>query len=157
MPVDSNLVESVLGAIPQRPPFRFIDDILELDKKKIVATYRFKEDEYFYEGHFPGNPITPGVILVETMAQAGVVAHGIYQLFKSGKSEEEIKQITTLFALIDTVEFSGIVRPGEKVVITGEKIYYRKGNLKSNVSIDKEDGTNICHGVLTGAGVNTNG
>lgn len=153
---DNGLIKRVLDAIPQKTPFRFIDEILELDENKIVAAYRFKKDEYFYGGHFPGNPITPGVVLVETMAQAGVVGLGIYQLIKNGLKEEEIGKITTLFALIDTVEFSGIVKPGERVIVSGEKIYFRKGNLKSKVSIEKEDGTHVCHGVLTGAGVNYN-
>ena len=156
MAVDQEIIERVLDAIPQTTPFRFIDEIIELDENRIVSAYRFKEDEYFYEGHFPGKPITPGVILVETMAQAGVVALGIYQLLKNGLKEEEIRQITTLFALIDSVEFSGIVNPGERVIVSGEKIYFRKGNLKSKVSIEKEDGTSVCHGILTGAGVNYN-
>ena len=48
--------------------------------KKLVGAYRFREDEFFYRGHFPGRPITPGVILIETMAQIGVVAFGMYLL-----------------------------------------------------------------------------
>ena len=68
----------VLEKVPQQAPFRFIDEIHELDSEHIVASYRFPEDSDFYRGHFPGNLITPGVILVEAMAQAGVVAQGIY-------------------------------------------------------------------------------
>ena len=67
--------DEVLKLVPQQPPFRFIDTIHELDREHIVASYRFPEDADFYRGHFPGNPITPGVILVEAMAQAaGVLA-----------------------------------------------------------------------------------
>ena len=62
--------DEVLARVPQQPPFRFIDEILELDAEHILAGYRFREDAGFYRGHFPGNPITPGVILLETMAQA---------------------------------------------------------------------------------------
>ena len=68
----------VLAALPQQAPFRFLDEIVELDDEHIVARYTFRDDEDFYRGHFPGNPLTPGVILVETMAQAGVVALGLY-------------------------------------------------------------------------------
>jgi 3-hydroxymyristoyl/3-hydroxydecanoyl-(acyl carrier protein) dehydratase len=68
----------VLGMVPQQEPFRFIDEIVELDQEHIVARYTFPEDSDFYRGHFPGNPITPGVILIETAAQAGVVAFGIF-------------------------------------------------------------------------------
>ena len=71
---------AVLAAVPHRAPFRFIDEILELDDAHIVAAYRFQPEAEFYRGHFPGNPITPGVLLVEAMAQACVVAHGIYLL-----------------------------------------------------------------------------
>ena len=64
----------ILDSIPQQEPFRFIDEILELSEDHILAAYRFREDADFYRGHFPGNPVTPGVILIETMAQSGVVA-----------------------------------------------------------------------------------
>ena len=70
--------EDILELVPQQPPFRFIDDIIELSDDGIVSSYKFKPDETFYTGQFPGNPITPGVILLETMAQTGVVAYGIY-------------------------------------------------------------------------------
>ena len=54
--------EEVLAMVPQQEPFRFIDEIVELDDDHIVATYTFREDQDFYRGHFPGNPVTPGVI-----------------------------------------------------------------------------------------------
>jgi 3-hydroxyacyl-[acyl-carrier-protein] dehydratase len=64
MAADREMRERVLAAVPQQEPFRFIDEILELDTDGIVGAYRFKADEYFYRGHFPERPITPGVILV---------------------------------------------------------------------------------------------
>ena len=70
--------KQVLDLIPQRDPFRFIDDILELDDDHIVGTYRFRPDADFYRGHFPGNPVTPGVILIESLAQVGIVALGCW-------------------------------------------------------------------------------
>ncbi len=150
---DNHIIQQVLELIPQQPPFRFIDDILEIDDGKITAVYRFREDEYFYKGHFPGNPITPGVILIETMAQTGVAAMGIYLLLHRGVSGEELKQMTTLFAFVDSVEFSGMVLPGERVIIRGEKVYLRKENLKTKVSIERENGETVCSGVLTGTGI----
>jgi len=156
MGVDTGMVKNILSLVPQQYPFRFIDDIIEMDTDRIVGTYRFREDEYFYEGHFPGQPITPGVILIETMAQTGVVAFGIYLLKQQGLSFDQIKQLVTLFAMVDDCEFNGIVNPGEKVIIKGEKVYLRRGNLKTKVSIERENGDIVCSGVLTGKGVELN-
>ena len=150
---DKEILKQVIDLIPQQPPFRFIDDIIEADDKNISAVYRFQEDEYFYKGHFPGNPITPGVILIEAMAQTGVVAMGIYQLLRQGLPVAELKQMTTLFAFADAIEFTGIVHPDEQVIISGEIIYLRKGNLKTRASIKRKNNEIVCSGVLTGTGV----
>ncbi|MFB3925924.1 MAG: 3-hydroxyacyl-ACP dehydratase FabZ family protein [Syntrophales bacterium] len=150
---DPAIMKEVLDAVPQRFPFRFIDEILELDEEHITGGYGFREDEYFYRGHFPGRPITPGVILIETMAQTGVVAFGIYLNMKEkGMSGESLKKLTTLFTLVEAVEFSGIVSPGERVKVRGEKIYFRRGSLKARVRMERENGEIVCHGVLAGMG-----
>jgi 3-hydroxyacyl-[acyl-carrier-protein] dehydratase len=156
MAADKKIMAEVLKAVPQQRPFRFIDEILELTDKSIVGAYRFRENEYFYQGHFPDHPITPGVILIETMAQTGVVAFGIYLLMKQNVFNEETEKMTTLFTLADNIEFAGIVNPGERVIIRGEKIYFRKGNLKTRVSMQRENGETVCSGVLAGMGSNLN-
>jgi 3-hydroxyacyl-[acyl-carrier-protein] dehydratase len=150
---DRIIIAQILDLIPQKEPFLFIDDILDADDKNITAVYRFKKDEHFYKGHFPSNPITPGVILIEAMAQTSVVAMGIYQLLQQGMSVSELKQMTTLFAFADAIEFTGIVYPDEQVIIRGETIYLRKGNLKTRTSIERKNGEIVCTGVLTGTGV----
>ena len=157
MPVNRDTIQAVLETVPQEAPFRFIDDILELESDRIVSTYTFKQDEYFYKGHFKDNPITPGVILIETMAQTGVVALGIYQLMEQGLGADQLREITPLFAFADQIEFSGIVKPGDRVTIHGEKVYFRRGNIQSKVHIADETGRFICNGLLTGAGVKING
>jgi 3-hydroxyacyl-[acyl-carrier-protein] dehydratase len=91
MEADRSMRERVLALVPQRRPFRFIEEILELDEEHIVGAYRFRSDEYFYPGHFPGLPVTPGVILIETMAQTGVVAFGLYLNLLRGKGERPIE------------------------------------------------------------------
>jgi 3-hydroxyacyl-[acyl-carrier-protein] dehydratase len=137
--------DAVLAAVPHRPPFRFIDEIVELDHDHIVAAYRFRPDADFYRGHFPGNPITPGVLLVEAMAQAGVVAHGIFLLGGD-------PGMLTLFTDA-TVEFTGIVRPGQRVIVRGRKLVFRRSLLRSAVEMMLEDGTVVCSGTLSGMGV----
>ena len=147
MEVDRRIVAEVLAAVPQQRPFRFIDEILEVDEHHIVGSYRFRPDEHFYAGHFPGNPVTPGVILIETMAQTGVVAFGLYLLKKMGESAAGW---LTLFTTAEEIEFSGIVRPGECVFVHGEKIYFRRGALKCRVRMERENGGLLCTGILAG-------
>jgi len=143
--------EEVLALVPQRDPFRFIDEILELDDEHIVASCRFREDADFYRGHFPGHPITPGVILVEAMAQAGVVALGIYLLAREG-SVEELEKLVTVFTDAN-VEFSGSVLPGQRVITTGRKVFFRRRKLRAEVEMRLEEGSVVASGTLSGMGV----
>ncbi|MGH0036023.1 MAG: 3-hydroxyacyl-ACP dehydratase FabZ family protein [Myxococcota bacterium] len=143
--------EQILAMVPQQEPFRFIDEILELDQEHIVAAYTFREDADFYRGHFPGNPITPGVILVEAMAQAGVVALGIHLVASEG-SVEDVEKLITVFTDAN-VEFSGSVRPGDRVITTGRKQFFRRRKLRAEVEMCLEDGSVVCSGVLSGMGV----
>ena len=107
--------EEVLGMVPQQEPFRFIDEIVELDEEHIVARYTFSPEADFYRGHFPGNPITPGVILIETAAQAGVVAFGIF-LYARDTSREEVGKLLTIFTDCN-IDFSGTVKPGGRALL----------------------------------------
>ena len=69
MVADDGIVREVLALVPQQEPFRFIDEIISLNEEEIIGAYRFRADAFFYRGHFPGRPITPGVILIDTMAR----------------------------------------------------------------------------------------
>ena len=142
--------KQVLDLVPQQDPFRFIDDILELDDDHIVGTYRFHPDADFYRGHFPGNPVTPGVILVESLAQVGIVALGIYLLAQV--SEADTAKMTALFTDVN-VEFAGIVNPGDRVTITAEKVFYRRRKLRSKVEMKLNDGMIVCSGTVSGMGI----
>lgn len=141
----------VLEWVPQQEPFRFIDSIEELDADHIVASYTFPPESDFYRGHFPGDPITPGVILIETAAQASVVAYGIYLLARE-TSRDELGKVLTIFTDCN-VEFSGVVRPGDRVRTTGRKKFFRRLKLRASFEMTLDDGTVVCSGELSGMGV----
>ena len=141
----------ILAELPQKEPFRFVDEILEIGDEEIVAAYRFREDHDFYRGHFPGNPVTPGVILVEAMAQVGVVALGIHLLAQQA-GIDEVKKVVTMFTDMQ-VDFTGIVRPGDRVITTGRKVFFRRLKLRSTVEMRLEDGAVVCSGIVSGMGM----
>ena len=143
--------EQVLAAMPQQHPFRFIDEIVELDEDHIVATYRFRPEADFYRGHFPGNPVTPGVILIESMAQAGIVALGIYLVSLEGDAYDPEKMMT-LFTDAN-VEFAGLVKPGDRVTIEARKVFWRRRKLRAEAEMKLDDGTVVCSGNVSGMGV----
>jgi len=101
-------IEDIKKLIPHRKPFLFIEELVVIEKGKIGESYRtFEETEYFFEGHFPKNPIVPGVVIVEAMAQtAGVVV-----------SENLIDNIdqSVLFMSINKAKFRKPVLPNYKI------------------------------------------
>lgn len=143
--------DEVLELLPQKRPFRFLDRLVELDEAHAIGEYTFRDDETFYAGHFPGDPVTPGVILLETMCQTGLVALGIY-LLGLEVPRDEVAKTVTLFT-DSQVEFERIVRPGETVRVTAEKVFWRRRKLKSNVTLTLADGTSVARGVVAGMGV----
>ncbi len=147
-PASPEMIARVMSIIPQQPPFRFIDEIVELSEKHVIGKYRFKHDEFFYKGHFPGRPTTPGVILIEAMAQVTVVAQGLYAGLLSGADMDRL----TLFTECE-IEFSAVVNPGDLITIYGEMLYFRKGKVKSRAKIVLENGDVAASGTLAGVGV----
>ncbi|MEQ6120398.1 3-hydroxyacyl-ACP dehydratase FabZ family protein [Reichenbachiella sp. MALMAid0571] len=138
----------ILELIPHREPFRFIDEILEIDNEHVVGVYTFKEDEYFYKGHFPTKPVTPGVIVTEAMAQIGLVTLGIYLLADS-KEELDPNDIIPVFTS-SNVDFLSPIYPGEKLVVKATKVYFRFGKLKAKIIATNESKVQICKGEFSG-------
>ena len=143
--------EELLEALPQKEPFLFVDEILEVDDDSIVARYRFRPDADFYRGHFPDRPVTPGVILLESLAQVGVVGLGIYQLARD-QGRAAVDNALALFTDAD-VEFSGLVSPGDRVTIRAKKVFYRRGKIRSEAEMTLDDGTVVISGTISGMGV----
>ena len=139
----------LLARLPQREPFRFVDEVLEVDDEHVVAAYTWRPDAEFYRGHFPGNPVTPGVLLLECMAQAGLGVLGLH-LLSAPDEEEDCEKWLGLFAAA-RVDFRGIVQPGERVLVHAEKVFFRMRTLRCKVEMRREDGTPVASGVLTGS------
>jgi len=151
MPGERLSPAQILELLPQQRPFRFVDEILEVDEQRISGRYTFRPDEFFYAGHFPGRPITPGVILLESMCQVGVVALGIY-LFVLEHSAEAAAERTTLFVEAES-EFIRPVLPGETVTIKGERLIWRRHKLRSRIEMFGADGVLAAQTTASGIGV----
>lgn len=141
----------VLELIPQRRPFRFVDQLDEVDERGARGRYRFHADEPFYAGHFPGHPITPGAILLEAMAQVAIVAHGIY-LLALELPVEAVRRHVTAFSEAE-VEWLAMVRPGDEVTVRSEKIFWRRKKIRARAELTLADGRVAATGTLAGMGV----
>lgn len=143
---------NIINALPYSKPFLFVDILHSVSENGVEGEYTFKEDEYFYEGHFKDNPVTPGVILTECMAQIGVVCLGINLLSKDLESTNNKE--TTLdyqIALSSTeIDFFLPVLPGETVIVTSIKEYYRFHKLKCKVIMKNKAGETVCKGKISG-------
>lgn len=144
--------KQILEIMPQVAPFRFVDEILEVTETTISGRYKFKTDEWFYQGHFPGKPVTPGVILLEAMCQVGVVSQGIYLFALEGGNIEEASKWTTFFVDGET-EFYKPVLPGDEVTIKGERIFWRRNKLRAQVEMFNSNGERVARAVVSGLGV----
>lgn len=136
----------IIKKLPYQKPFLFVDTLTEISENGVTGTYTFKENEFFYEGHFKENPITPGVILTETMAQIGVVCLGIYVL----KDEISIEKTAKIALTSNQVDFFLPVLPNEKVTVISEKVYFRFNKLKCKVKMMNVKNELVCRGEISG-------
>ena len=132
--------EGIKNIIPQREPFLMIDEVEEYVPGESATAYKHvDENEYYFKGHFPGNPIMPGVLIVESLAQTGAVAI---------LSMEENKGKNALFGGIDKIRFKRQVVPGDTLKLE-VKIIKRKGPIGVGEAIATVDGKIAAKGELT--------
>jgi 3-hydroxyacyl-[acyl-carrier-protein] dehydratase len=132
--------EEIKEIIPQRDPFLMIDEVEEFVPGEMCVAYKnVNIDEWYLKGHFPGNPIMPGVLIAESLAQAGAVAI---------LSVEENKGKNALFGGIDKMKFKKMVVPGDKLKLE-VKIIKRKGPIGVGEGIATVDGKLAARGEFT--------
>ena len=132
--------EGIKNIIPQREPFLMIDEVEEFVPGESATAYKYvDESEYYFKGHFPGNPIMPGVLIVESLAQTGAVAI---------LSMEENKGRNALFGGIDKIRFKKQVVPGDRLKLE-VNIIKKKGPIGIGEAIATVDGKVAVKGELT--------
>ena len=132
--------EEIKNIIPQREPFLMIDEVEQYIPGESCTAYKnVSKDEYYFKGHFPGNPIMPGVLIVEALAQTGAVAI---------LSMEENKGKNALFGGIDKLRFKKQVIPGDRLKLE-VKIIKRKGPIGIGEAIASIEGKVVVKGELT--------
>ena len=104
-------LDEVKAAIPHREPFLFVDEIVECEENRILCKKTFHGDEFFFAGHYPGNPIVPGVLQCEAAMQAGAIL--LNRMFK----DEEIGNRLPVVAKMGEVRFKQMVRPGDTLLL----------------------------------------
>ncbi len=132
--------EGIKKIIPQREPFLMVDEVESFNPGEFAICYKnVDENEYYFKGHFPGNPIMPGVLITESLAQAGAIA--ILSL-------EENKSKNALFAGIDKMKFKRMVKPGDRLKLE-VRIIKQKGPIGIGEAIASVDGELVAKGELT--------
>jgi 3-hydroxyacyl-[acyl-carrier-protein] dehydratase len=136
--------QDIISKLPYSKPFLFVDELLYIDENRVEGTYTFDSTLDFYKGHFKDNPITPGVILTEVMAQIGVVCLGIYLL------NNTFSKNTSIALTSSNIDFLKPVFPNEKVTVISEKVYFRFGKLKCKIEMKNEKDETVCSGIIAG-------
>jgi 3-hydroxyacyl-[acyl-carrier-protein] dehydratase len=115
-------LEQIEELLPHREPFLFVDQVTKIDENTVEAFRDIRPDEYFFAGHFPGFPVLPGVLMVEAIAQVGIL---IVLNRLGGRGDRK-----TLFARIDRARFKRQVNPGDRLLLHAEVVGSKAGVYK---------------------------
>ncbi len=127
--------------LPHREPFLFVDEVTRIDDDSIDGYRDLDPDEFYFAGHFPGYPVLPGVLMVEAIAQIGILLVLARHVKRSGKK--------TLFAAIERVRFRRQVRPGERLLLRARLVAGKAGVYKLQGSVRVGDEV-ACEATVTG-------
>lgn len=162
----------ILDLLPYKSSFRFVEEISHVDADGVVGHYTLRPESFFYADHFPGNPVTPGAILTEIMAQIGLVVLGIF-LITEGKTPgngigpetagakpgsplaaaaKPATPTAAIFPLLSSanVEFFKMALPGQRLTVTSKKEYFRFDKLKCQVEMHDAAGERVAKGIFSG-------
>lgn len=125
-------INAIKRLMPHREPFLFLDGVTKIEDDTIEAYRDVRPDEFYFAGHFPGNPVLPGVLMVEAIAQAGILLVLSRDTDLAGRN--------TLFAGIERVRFRRMVRPAERLVITARVLGGKAGlyRIEGRIHVDGE-------------------
>ena len=133
-------IQEILNILPHRYPMLLVDRILELEpEKRIVGLKNVTANEQFFQGHFPGAPVMPGVLIVEAMAQCGAV------LFLQAMPDRDSKLF--LFGGVDKARFRRPVVPGDQLILECELLQKRSNTVKLR-GVAKVDGNVVAEAEL---------
>ncbi len=131
--------DQVMALLPHRPPFLLVDEALDLEPGvRCLASRVLRDDDFWFAGHFPGNPVMPGVLIVEALAQTATLAAA-----SAGGAEGKIG----LFAGIDKIRFKRVVRPGDVLSLEAEIVAVHGPVGRAKV-VAKVGGELACRGEL---------